>query len=208
MHSSKWTGRDHFRIFCAKRVFLLTEGDPPKKKKMDELKVSAESKSEIEKQAGEWNSTLRPGGKLLLTVSSPELFAQAKFPLLMNDFVISPEESTGTLLCATKPEWEAGAKIAFVDEDDLLAADGLEPPAVPEDAGCSSRKPCVGCTCGRAEAQDAAEKGDDAPQATSNCGNCHKGDAFRCASCPHLGKPAFKQGGEGETLVLEMTDDL
>ena len=35
---------------------------------------------------------------------------------------------------------------------------------------------------------------------------CHKGDAFRCGSCPFLGKPAFA-AGDGR-VMLSAGDDI
>ena len=96
----------------------------------------------------------------------------------------------------------------MIDENGLLAEENLlaPPPAMGEKSAtddCSGRKACDNCTCGRADAE-VTEKPKNAPK--SSCGKCHLGDAFRCASCPYLGLPAFKPGEEH--LVLQMADDL
>ena len=112
----------------------------------------------------------------------------------------------------------------MIDEDALLSEENvpeglLTPPSAVDTAAraakddCGGRKACDDCTCGRAE-QEAMEKGDPAqaqakrPEQvpSSACGNCSMGDAFRCAGCPYLGKPAFKPGEEH--LVLDLADDL
>ncbi len=105
-----------------------------------------------------------------------------------------------------------------IDEDDLLLNgdnnSGMlaPPPTIDMEArakaaadDCGGRKACDDCTCGRAE-REANEEKKMADPPKSNCGNCAKGDAFRCAGCPYLGKPAFKEGEEH--LVLELDDDV
>jgi anamorsin len=99
--------------------------------------------------------------------------------------------------------------------DKEKAPGGCEP--VNGSAPKRRKKACKGCTCGLAELEaeelkrskvilidgegdsltqtvDASEKTRLAnaakmtPIATSSCGSCYLGDAFRCASCPYLGK--------------------
>jgi hypothetical protein len=102
------------------------------------------------------------------------------------------------------------------------------PTCEPVTAGAPRRKKaCKGCSCGLAELeaeesksgkvvmlsgqvdgeaivvgqdekQRLMEAAKNASKATSSCGSCFLGDAFRCASCPYLGLPAFKPGEKVE----------
>eukprot|EP01083_Nonionella_stella_P027157 74733_1 len=85
------------------------------------------------------------------------------------------------------------------DEDDLLENESqkVELPSTSVNDDCElgaggGRKACKDCTCGRAEGLLA----EDAPAQPSACGSCYLGDAFRCSTCPFLGKPAFTPGDE------------
>ncbi|KAJ7507478.1 Fe-S cluster assembly protein DRE2 [Mycena galericulata] len=102
------------------------------------------------------------------------------------------------------------------------------PTCEPVSAGVPRRKrACKNCSCGLRELEeeelraskvvvlDGAQTGEAvevsqdekarlvaaakaAPKATSSCGSCFLGDAFRCASCPYLGLPAFQPGEKVE----------
>ena len=108
-----------------------------------------------------------------------------------------------------------------IDEDALLTEKDKAKPTAKEGVGCPpTRKPCKDCTCGRKEEEEMKENATPASSVVkmdlendpndetfkSACGNCALGDAFRCAGCPYLGQPAFKENdGEGKVVML---DDL
>uniref|UniRef100_A0A2K5E2S9 Anamorsin n=1 Tax=Aotus nancymaae TaxID=37293 RepID=A0A2K5E2S9_AOTNA len=76
----------------------------------------------------------------------------------------------------------------LTDSGELLDLEDLKKPdlASLRAAACGKgkkRKACKNCPCGLMSSQ---------PKLA--CGNCYLGDAFRCASCPYLGVPAFKPG--------------
>jgi anamorsin len=104
-----------------------------------------------------------------------------------------------------------GGGAGLVDEDALLEdEDKVRPDGADDDCETSTdgaRKACKNCTCGRAEEEEAGTAPEVKTVAqASACGNCYLGDAFRCASCPSRGKPAFKPGQEN--VELELTDDI
>ncbi|RKF62344.1 Fe-S cluster assembly protein DRE2 [Erysiphe neolycopersici] len=115
----------------------------------------------------------------------------------------------------------------LIDEDTLLTEEEINRPLnIPAECAPRAgkrRRACKDCTCGLAEklaAEDAARRSDADAQLRvlklgvdelaevdftvqgkiGSCGNCSLGDAFRCASCPYIGMPAFKPGEEVRLL--------
>lgn len=108
--------------------------------------------------------------------------------------------SSVTLSFATKPKstvWKLDDVVDddLIDDDDLLDESDKVKPTETSLRVCGTtgkRKACKDCSCGLAEELN-GEKVDEEPK-KSSCGSCYLGDAFRCASCPYLGMPAFKPG--------------
>ncbi|KAJ8417479.1 hypothetical protein AAFF_G00287060 [Aldrovandia affinis] len=92
--------------------------------------------------------------------------------------------------------------VDLLDSDDLLDADDLKKPdptslkAICGDPTTKKKKKaCKNCSCGLAEElENSSGAVKKSSTAKSACGSCYLGDAFRCASCPYLGMPAFKPG--------------
>ncbi|CAH0491321.1 unnamed protein product [Peronospora farinosa] len=99
----------------------------------------------------------------------------------------------------------------IIDEDTLLDDTNEVLQMAKADCGevGGKKRACKNCTCGLKDEEDKpvmSEK--DLNKLVSGCGNCFKGDAFRCGSCPFLGKPAFKPGMEKVLLNLDNADDI
>ena len=98
-----------------------------------------------------------------------------------------------------------------INDDELLNEEDRKKPDPSSLRVCATtkkRKACANCTCGLAEniqKEDMEKIRQNTQNAKSSCGSCHLGDAFRCASCPYVGLPAFKPG---EQVILDSSADL
>ncbi|XP_059089034.1 anamorsin homolog [Tigriopus californicus] len=86
--------------------------------------------------------------------------------------------------------------VDLIDSDQLLDESDWAKPSAESLRVCGTtgkRKACKDCSCGLKEEIEEG-KTPTKKTVTSSCGSCYLGDAFRCASCPYLGMPAFKPG--------------
>jgi hypothetical protein len=102
-----------------------------------------------------------------------------------------------------------------IDENSLLTEEDMAPKEAKQADCTTRRRACKNCVCGRAEVEaqmiaegkmDANDGVDQGPPA-GGCGGCSRGDAFRCAGCPYLGKPAWNAAEDGK-VKLNLTDDI
>lgn len=139
----------------------------------------------------------------------------AKDPATGSRFVVCERTamevgSAAKLNVTSKVQISMTAEDELVDESALLADSDAAIPAEPVydcGEGAGKKRACANCTCGMADQQEPAELTtvEEKLSKASGCGNCSKGDAFRCGSCPFLGKPAFEPGQE--KVMLSLGDD-
>uniref|UniRef100_A0A3B4AZE5 Anamorsin n=1 Tax=Periophthalmus magnuspinnatus TaxID=409849 RepID=A0A3B4AZE5_9GOBI len=137
-----------------------------------------------------------PLGRTCLSASKPnfEVGSSTQIRLSFGKTTKKPEKAA--LDSNTVKMWMLSANDMADDEVDLLDSDALldeedlkkPEPTLLKVATCGEgtskkKKACKNCTCGLAEDI-----------------SCYLGDAFRCASCPYLGMPAFKPG---EKILLD-----
>ncbi|KAJ6648794.1 Anamorsin like [Pseudolycoriella hygida] len=170
---------------------------------------------------------LKPSGKFVISPSDVNL-VELKENIILSGFV-NVQESAGELICE-KPNYEVGssAKLSFAkktdkaevasvwkienDDDEIINPDDLldeedkikpDPLTLRVCGTTGKRKACKDCSCGLAEELAGEKVSENVPVQKSSCGSCYLGDAFRCASCPYLGMPAFKPGEK-----IQLSDNL
>lgn len=132
---------------------------------------------------------------------SSQLLSFAKNVQKKQQTTSNPSNSSATASTAEKNAiWSLDSldddAVDLIDPDTLIDEEDLKKPEASSLRVCGTtgkKKACKDCSCGLAE--DLADgKAITTKSVNSSCGSCYLGDAFRCASCPYLGMPAFKPG--------------
>ena len=162
------------------------------------------------------------GGFINSTLISSTLTAEAEKPTWKPAIALPLKKKTKANVWKLEQTIEINSEVINEDallEDDCIGNSGTIDIAV---LGTIKKKACKNCSCGLAEAQSldiATVKDDlhDDDHEKGGCGNCAKGDAFRCGSCPYLGTPAFTPGTKPQivikqdgtkSLMLDMTSEV
>ncbi|CAM9308558.1 unnamed protein product, partial [Chrysoparadoxa australica] len=145
--------------------------------------------------AGFMGAKVLEGGAV--TAEKPEWEVGASASISLGGADVNDSSKKGA---AWKLALDDVADADLVDEGDLLAQDEAPLPKKRESdepGGCATKKrACKDCSCGRLEMEQAGVDPAEVDVPASSCGSCYKGDAFRCATCPYLGQPAFEKGQE------------
>jgi len=171
------------------------------------------------------SNNLKHGEKL--TLKMPKILNGTKLMLFAGLTNVSshPISESDELVTGTKPIWIQGSSIevnfkksnksnpvsdAFdvlnIDTNNLFDNDENKTKNIKCDAtNKRTRKKCKNCTCGNnldIDTNDTTKT--DLQSFRSACGNCFRGDEFRCTNCPHLGMPAFILN---DRVIINTNDD-
>eukprot|EP00397_Hematodinium_sp_SG-2012_P054901 GEMP01066592.1.p1 GENE.GEMP01066592.1~~GEMP01066592.1.p1 ORF type:complete len:251 (+),score=45.51 GEMP01066592.1:70-822(+) len=179
---------------------LLTS---PPSRKVHSVAVFRENPAAFTLDVGFFSAILQcvlPGGTIMVYANDATMEMQALFA-----GVCHLSYSNG-ILTGRAPEWEAGAVAEMtpmdIDEEELPLAP-VNQVGKGKESCATKKRACATCNCGRKDLEEKvgfeeAKKMLEQGTQRSACGSCYLGDAFRCASCPYRGKPAFKAGSKVE----------
>ncbi|KAL2093481.1 hypothetical protein ACEWY4_010793 [Coilia grayii] len=178
--------------------------------------LSTEASTALRSTTGFQGNTL---SRVRVSAAKPNYEAGASSQLKLSFAKKTPKPEKPALDPSAAKLWTLSANdmddddVDLIDSDALLDADDLKKPdpaslkAPTCGEGAKKKKACKNCTCGLAEELEQESKGaQKASQPKSACGSCYLGDAFRCASCPYLGMPAFKPGEKVLLGNMQLTD--
>ncbi|KAL7885381.1 hypothetical protein AOLI_G00056760 [Acnodon oligacanthus] len=175
--------------------------------------LSPEAVSALSQLSGFQGNSL---SRVRMSASKPNFEVGSSSQLKLSFAKKTPQTDKPALDPSAAKMWSLSANdmndydIDLLDSDELLDAEDLKKPDPASlrasscgESGAKKKKACKNCTCGLAEELEQESKAvQKVSQPKSACGSCYLGDAFRCASCPYLGMPAFKPG---EKVVLANT---